>query len=309
MTPDRPVHLPSIEGLRAVEATARLCSFEKAALELNLTPSAVSKRVITLERLTGVPLFHRRANSLTLSEAGATYVTQAREVLRMLGTMHQDLGSTRPQRLKVTATPTFARQILAPNLPSFATYAPGIDLDLIVVAPLLDAPRTGADVEIRHGQGMVANALPLLHDVVTPMASPDYLRSAPPTHAPVDICRLTWLRTPLEPWAPWLHMARIAVDEPEGGPKFSDLGLVYEAAVNGQGVTLCRPSLVGDWMARKALQPLFNIYAKPAGTYYLLPRSHGEATEAFVQWLQSLCHQLAARNLDIACSFFRTPPG
>lgn len=309
MTPDRPVHLPSIDGLRAVEATARLCSFEKAALELNLTPSAVSKRVITLERLIGVPLFHRRANSLTLSEAGSTYVAQAREVLRMLGAMHQDCGSTRLQRLKVTATPTFARQILAPNLPSFARYAPGIDLDLIVVAPLLDAPSTGADVEIRHGQGLVANALPLLHDVVTPMASPDYLRSAPPIHAPADIQQLTWLRTPLEPWAPWLQTAHIAVDEPVRGPKFSDLGLVYEAAVNGQGVTLCRPSLVGDWMARKALRPLFDIYAKPVGSYYLLPRNQDEATEAFVQWLQSLCVQLAAKNLDLARSFFGTPPG
>ncbi|MFM7505188.1 MAG: LysR family transcriptional regulator, partial [Rubrivivax sp.] len=53
--------LPSVDGLRAFEAAARLGSFERAADELHVTASAVSKRVAVLEELVGAPLFVRGA--------------------------------------------------------------------------------------------------------------------------------------------------------------------------------------------------------------------------------------------------------
>lgn len=302
--PSRPIHLPSIEGLRAVEATARLCSFERAALELSLTPSAVSKRVMTLERLLGVALFIRKPNSLVLTEAGAIYVDQAREVLRMLAAMHRDARLPKVQRLKITSTPTFARQILAPNLISFSDRHPDIELELIVIAPLPEAPATGVDVEIRHGRAGAPDREQLMNDVITPMASPQYIRASPPLRSPADVRQLTWLNTPFESWAPWLQVARLDGEVSEKCPKLLDLGLTYEAAVKGQGVAMCRPSLVGDWLERGDLQPLFDVYATPPGNYYLLPGSARDSTDTFVRWLRSLCNGLAERNLRIAQSHF-----
>ncbi len=307
MHSSRPIHLPSIEGLRAVEATARLCSFERAALELSLTPSAVSKRVMTLERLLGVALFTRKANSLLLTEAGTIYVDQAREVLRMLTVMHRDARLEMVQRLKVTSTPTFARQILAPHLISFSERHPDIELELIVIAPLPDAPATGADVEIRHGRIGASHGAPLMSDVITPMAAPQYIRSSPPVRSPADLRQLTWLNTPFESWTPWLQVARLDGEAPKKCPKFLDLGLTYEAAVKGQGVAMCRPSLVGDWLERGDLQPLFDIYATPPGHYYLLPGSARDSAETFMGWLRSLCNSLAERNLRIARDRFSKP--
>lgn len=304
MPPSSPIRFPSIEGLRALEATARLCSFERAAHELSLTPSAVSKRVMTLENLLGISLFTRRANSLALTAAGSTYVEQAREVLRMLAAMHRDAHLSKIRRLKVTATPTFARQILAPNLSSFASDYPGIELELLVIAPLLDAPSTGADVEIRHGSRGIGNGQQLMHDVVTPMASPEFIRTLPPLRSPTDLKHVKRLSTPFESWEQWFRLAQVDCCESDRGSRFLDLGLAYEAAVNGQGVALCRPSLMGDWLERKALQPLFDVFAAPTGSYYLLPGSECQGTESFKDWLRALCSRVAERNLQIARSYF-----
>jgi len=83
------IRLPSTEGLRAFEAVARLGSFERAAHELSLTASAVSKRVSSLEEVAGTSLFTRKANALVLTDAGMDYATRSSEVLRQLMAMPQ----------------------------------------------------------------------------------------------------------------------------------------------------------------------------------------------------------------------------
>ena len=65
--------LPFLNGIRAFEAAARAESFAKAAGELNVTPAAVSRMVQLLEQRLGVSLFERRANRLTLTDAGRAY--------------------------------------------------------------------------------------------------------------------------------------------------------------------------------------------------------------------------------------------
>ena len=73
------VRFPSIEGLRAFEAVARLGSCERAADELAVTASAISKRVATLEDLLGTPLFSRSLRALSLTAAGREYLEQVRK--------------------------------------------------------------------------------------------------------------------------------------------------------------------------------------------------------------------------------------
>ena len=120
---------PSIDGLRAFEAAARLGSFERAAEELSVTPSAVSKRVATLEELLGTPLFTRSARALVLTAAGKEYLAQVGTALGLLAAvpLHQR-AAQRAQRLRVTAPPTFARQVLVPHLEPFTRRHPQIEL-------------------------------------------------------------------------------------------------------------------------------------------------------------------------------------
>ena len=69
-----PPRLPSIDGLRAFQTVAGLGSLERAGEQLNITASAVSKRIATVEYLIGTPLFNRSAKTLSLTATGMEYL-------------------------------------------------------------------------------------------------------------------------------------------------------------------------------------------------------------------------------------------
>ncbi|NUP86278.1 MAG: LysR family transcriptional regulator, partial [Burkholderiaceae bacterium] len=83
----RDLRLPSIDGMRAFEAAARLGTFERAADELAITASAASKRVGTLEELLGTGLLVRTGKTLALTAAGKEYLAQVRTALGLLAAM------------------------------------------------------------------------------------------------------------------------------------------------------------------------------------------------------------------------------
>jgi len=290
------VRYPSIDGLRAFECTARLGSFERAADELAITASAVSKRVATLEELLGIALFTRNGRHLSLTAAGKEYLAQTGAALAMLAAvpLHQR-ASQRVQKLRVRTPPTFARQILVPNLERFTREHPQVELEIVLSIPYLDAGGADADVEVRNGESND----PLLDDVVLPVASPALLARLPPLRTPADLAHAPLLRTPLEPWTPWLRAAGLDWPEPSQGPRLVDLGLTLEAAVSGQGVALARPSLAAPWLQAGVLVPLFGITTRPTSLYHLLPHAgHGAAAE-FATWLRTLCAQVSRDALAL----------
>ncbi len=299
MPADDGVRFPSIDALRAFEAAARLGTFERAADELNVTASAVSKRVANLEELLGTPLFTRQAKSLVLSAAGKEYLEQVRAALGLLAAvpLHRR-AAQRLQRLRVRATPTFARQILVPQLESFTSAHPGIELEVVLSIPFLDsgAAAPEADVEVRTGdpRQRPADAVQLMHDIVLPMASPALLQRLPPLRAPADLQAAPLLRTPLDPWVPWFRAAGLDWPEPAQGPKLVDLGLTLEAAVSGQGVALARPTLARHWLVTGTLQPLFGVSAEPQQQYLAQCASSSEAAQSFLAWLRAVCERASA---------------
>ncbi len=287
---------PSIEGLRAFEAAARLGSLERAAEALHIGASAVSKRISTLEELLGAALLDRTLKPLALTATGKEYLEQVRAALALLAAtpLHRR-SAQRLQRLRITAPPTFARQILVPALPAFTEAHPELELELLLSTPYLDEAGPAADLEIRNGeidaigeQGQV-----LMQDWVTPMAAPALLQRLPALRRPADLAQAPLLRTPLEPWAPWFAAAGLDWGEPAQGMKLVDLGLTLEAAVSGQGVALARPSLARHWLASGALRPMFGIGAAPAWRYYLLPHAAQGPAADFATWLRGECEDAA----------------
>lgn len=294
------LRFPSIDGLRAFEAAARLGTFEKAAEELAVTASAVGKRIVAVEELLGTPLF-QRGPRLTLTPAGKEYLTHVRAALGLLAAAPQHRrGARRVQRLRVSTPPTFARHILVPELPAFTEAHPAVELEVVLSIPFLDAAGTEADVQVqvRHGDAAAAGGTVLMPDVVLPMAAPSLLSRLPPLRTPADLARAPLLRTPLEPWTPWFEAAGLSWVEPDQGPRLLDLGLTLEAALGGQGVALARPSLARTWLENGALVPLFDVQATPAHQYHVLPHATGGAAAAFAQWLQRSCERIAREALE-----------
>ena len=308
------LRFPSIDGLRAFEAAERLGSFERAADELAISASAVSKRLATLEDLLATPLLLRSGKTLALTAAGKEYLTQVRAALGLLAAMplHRR-PSQRLQRLRVTTPPTFARQILVPQLASFTAAHPEIELELLLSIPYLDsAAPQDSDIEVRAGDPATLAGSLLLADRVLPVAAPALIARLPPLRRPADLAHAPLLRTPLEPWTPWLRAAGLPWPEPSSGPRLVDLGLTLEAAVSGQGVALARPSLARHWLATGTLLPLFNITA-PASNPYLLMPFEGDSPDKFsgdgqdhtckrnaaghfAHWLRAVCADAAQQS-------------
>lgn len=296
MPPPDDLRLPSIDALRAFDAAARLGTFERAADELAVTASAVGKRVANLEDLLGTALFVRSGKTLALTTAGREYLQQVRAALGLLAAvpLHRR-AAQRVQRLRVRATPTFARQVLVPQLDGFTAAHPEVELEVLLSIPFHGGEGGAeADVEVRTGEltALPEGATPLMHDVVLPMAAPALLQRLPPMRRPADLAQAPLLRTPLDPWVPWFRAAGLDWPEPTHGPKLVDLGLTLEAAVSAQGVALGRPSLAQHWLATGTLQPLFGITAVPAQQYLLLQQSAAPAALAFVHWLRERCAQV-----------------
>lgn len=299
--PARPIRLPSLDALLAFEAVARCGSFEAAATELALTASAVAKRVAGLEERLDQPLFLRQpARGLSLTPAGHEYLPQVRQALALLQAMplHQRPGTTR-ERLRVSSTPTFARQLLVPALPGFAASHPEVELELTLTVPLLAEGDAGADIEIRHG------AVPddlgpdqvLLHDRLTPLAAPGLLARHAPLATPSDLLALPLLRTPLQPWAPWWRAAGLPdVPEPDEGPRFVDLGLTLAAALAGQGVALARLSLARHELNDGRLVQPFALTVAAERHYGLVCHRPSGAAAAFAAWLHAHCRAVEAEN-------------
>jgi LysR family transcriptional regulator, glycine cleavage system transcriptional activator len=289
---------PSIEALQTFEAACRLGSFERAADELALTASAVSKRITGLEELVGAALVERSSRGhkgLALTVAGKEYLTSVRAVLAQLSgiALHQR-GRQGRARLRVVTPPTFAREILVPNLGRFTALQPELDLELVVAIPYLEIAPPEAEVRVNFGLPEIAGE-PLLFEesqvyIATHLIVENkVIRSA-------DILKFPLLRCPIEPWQPWFAAAGLTWDEAAlpSAPTLVDFGLALEAAASGQGVTLTRPSIARRFVARGELAAPFGVRSRAGTGYCLQVAQASSAALVFAQWLRGLCAELSA---------------
>lgn len=283
----RPQRLPPIHALAAFESAARLGGFAQAAAELSITPSAVSHRIRQLESQLGENLFDRSPTGVRLSEAGQRYLGGVREAFDKLANLARD-DSPRVLRLRVGAPPTFARNLLIPRLPDFYRQWPDVEIEIAVEAPMQDKPERH-DIDIRFGSGRFDERVTtkLFDDVAVALAAPG-VQSERALNQPADLERAELLRSPLVPWRPWFAAAGLDWPEPARGPRFTDLGILLEAAASGLGVAVCTRRIAGRWIDSGQLVPLFGIAVPAASTYYtLVQRDQALRPEVagFLEWL------------------------
>jgi LysR family transcriptional regulator, glycine cleavage system transcriptional activator len=288
------LRIPPIQCLLTFEALARLRSVTQAAEELCVTPSAVSHRVKQLEQILGVKLFGRADFSLTTE--GSEYLAHVREGLATLQRFPSSQITPGRRKLRLAVTPTFARSMVMPKLKLFAEAYPEIDLTLQVSIPLLDVVAEDADLTIRFGTGRYADVehLCLMKDVVTPLASPAFVREHGPFEVAEDLEGVPLLRSPLEPWRTWFAAQHLDWPEPNDGSQFNDIGLMCDGAAAGMGVALVRHKLGAPWMENGSLvrlgeSPVFRTDIPSPHAHYLCWRTgtmdRWECV-AFAEWLK-----------------------
>ncbi|MDP6707570.1 MAG: LysR family transcriptional regulator [Alphaproteobacteria bacterium] len=140
------------DKLRIFHAVAQAGSFTHAGEELHLSQSAVSRQVSALEDDLAVPLFHRHARGLILTEPGELLYRTAHEIFGKLSTVQAILSDSRAQpvgELRVTTTVGFGSTWLTPRIGEFMEAYPDIAVSLICDDRELDLGMREADVAIR----------------------------------------------------------------------------------------------------------------------------------------------------------------
>lgn len=172
---------PPIQWLPAFEASARLLSFKKAALQLNVTPPAVSQQIKTLEEYLGKKLFDRTERQLQLTEAGHFYYQVATEVMKAHKQGFQEFDRRFNNRILQVSTPLYiAQELLIPNYMGFKDYAASTELRISTGTDYIDFNDHTADAAIRFGSGQWDDLDCRLLSAVelSPVCSPDYLTNS-----------------------------------------------------------------------------------------------------------------------------------
>ena len=293
--------LPSLDLLRGFEAAARNLSFTKAASELFVTQSAVSRQIKALEAQLGMALFRRHHRDLRLTEDGQTLYKTAGEVLRLVREVAGKLSARPSGMLTVTTTISFAALWLVPRLNEFRRLHPGIDMRLAATNEIQELERERIDVAIRYCTPKAAGggAVRLFGELVFPVCS-KALFPGRRLKSPRDLSGQVLLhyddperRYPWLSWDAWFELTRVQAVKPAGALRFSHYDHMMQAAVEGQGIALGRSRFVSTWIKLgRLIRPFGNRYmCSPADSRaYFLVVSPGSGMRPevaeFSGWLQ-----------------------
>lgn len=283
-------YLPSISALLAFEAVARLGSATRAASELSLTQSAISRQLKTLEEQLGVALLTRQGRQMVLTDAGLSYVGDVRAILTRLAQASVS-ARTNPTggSLNLAILPAFGMHWLAPRLRDFAQSHPEVTVNLSTrLRPFaIEQSPFDAAIHFGHEDWPEVQYLPLMPETVVPVCAPSLL--AAPMKEPAGMLQQSLLHLETRPkgWARWL--SALGVDaKPPAGMIFDQFSTMAQAAIHGLGVALLPTFFADPYLKDGQLVLASEQTTQSIGSYYLVwPRDVPESAAliSFRNWL------------------------
>jgi LysR family glycine cleavage system transcriptional activator len=297
--------LPPLTELRAFEAAARHLSFQRAAAELHVTPTAISHQIKLLERHCGWALFRRRPRPLKLTAAGEALFPVLRDGFEAFADVLARVRSnTMGGRLRITATNAFAARWLLPRLPNWRAAHPRLKLDIIGTDSVLDLAAGEADVAIRYTREPPSgvHCTELMRDTFCVVASPRLVGDQGESLSPAELANFPlieseWPSTDLDApnWRRWQIMARRRRNRVPDLARQQSLAFreelhAIEAAISGQGIAICSDVLVAPELASGALVQVSKLTLPGYGFYLVHLSGHPKVTliSAFVEWARSM---------------------
>lgn len=288
-------YTPTIQELRALVACAELGSASRAAEALNLTQSAVSRAIRSLEDRLGVRLFRRVRQRLLLSDAGRAMVRDAGVILGDLDAaarMVMAFGGGEGV-LRLAVLPTFATTWLIPKLDGFNSVSPETAIDITSALDPVDFHDSPFDAAIQRASMARAGTtiVPLMHERLIVVGAPQLLPAGgDPT--PAGIARLPLIQQATRPglWAEWFAAAGLGAVERLRGPRFQHFDMVIAAARAGLGLALLPDIFVAPDIEAGRLRRIGHLsLAGPAPYALIYPagRPMSSSLEAFASWLRS----------------------
>jgi LysR family glycine cleavage system transcriptional activator len=285
--------LPSLTCLESFECVARHGSISRAAAELNVTQSAVSRQILQLEELLDVALFERVRQRVVITDAGKIYLKDVNRIMIDLKDSTSKImacgGS--PSILNLAVLPTFATQWLVPRLSIFLRKNPDVTVNFATRTTQFDFETEPFDAAIHYGIASWPGAVThhLMDEDTVAVCSPKF-QAASRIKKPADLVGTTLLHqsTRASAWAEWFSVLGVDNSHPLRGPRFEQFSMIAQAAACGLGVALLPKLLIEDELASGKLSLLFSHSVRSANAYYVaVPESKisSPLVTAFTHWI------------------------
>ncbi|QFT83477.1 Glycine cleavage system transcriptional activator [Halomonas sp. THAF12] len=286
-------HLPTLSAMQCFEASARHLSFTRAAEELSLTQSAVSKQVAQLESVLEHPLFRRVRKRLQVTPEGSLYLTEVRKVLAQveMSTRYMQSYGGQSEVLNVTTLPTFGARWLIPRLNGYRFRHPGVYLNIANRVEPFDLEEERVDVAFFFGHGAwpKAECIKLLDETMVPVCAPTVVPVGGIDN-PLALTELVLLQSATRPeaWHDWFEAQGCYTVHSYHGPRFDTFYMAVSAARAGCGVALVPRFLVEEELAAGQLTIPWAFALTSRDAYYLAyPEYKGEVAKVrgFIDWI------------------------
>ncbi|WP_159916040.1 LysR substrate-binding domain-containing protein [Pantoea sp. 18069] len=273
------MHSPSMSELHAFATAVRLGSFSRAAAELCVTQSAVSRAVARLELHYGMPLIKRNAHSLSLTPVGRELLDAVREPLGAIEEVSARLRVLPPDRpLHLAVVPTFASVWLIPRLRGFQEMHPGIKLNFVPYSKAEDFSGAVPDAAVLTGLG--PEDWPQCHcDYVigremVPICHPARLQQRLAQglwRRPGDLASEPLLYHTTAPgnWTQWLRAVHAGRTAPNLTTAFDQVSMLIQAVIADMGVALVQRCLVKEALQSGAVAVPFDLPIALQRGYFL----------------------------------------
>ncbi|PRH89548.1 LysR family transcriptional regulator [Labrys okinawensis] len=279
-------HIPSLNALRAFEAAGRHGRMTRAAEELNVTHSAISRQIQHLEQVLGVPLFEGPKNRLRLTDAGSALLAGLVKAFDQIDISVRSVADTEQGSLDISCPGTFTMRWLIPRLYRFQAAFPEIEVRLTASSRPVDFSRDGFDVAIRVGiapwpEG--ADVIDLFPEQTGPVLAPSLAAASSAGLAGVPQLHT---RTRLRAWGDWHARSGQSI---AAGPRvdYEHFYFMLEAARAGLGVCVAPwPYVSEDIHSGRLLAPMG--FLDSGHTYVALRRaSRNRKSSLFCDWLRA----------------------
>ncbi len=270
---------PPLSAVLAFVRVAHHASFTRAAVELEVSPSALSQTVRALETYLGVRLFNRTTRRVGLTEQGERFLQQVSPGLRQIDAAFADLDFLRDRpagRLRINLPRIAAELLVLPRLPAFLARYPEVQVELFIDPALADLVEGGFDAGIRLGESLGKDmvALPVgpqQRQVV--VATPGYFRQRPPPGTPQALVEHECIRYRrsngrLMAWE-FTREGRDFEVEVAGRLIVNESELALRLTRAGLGLTQVFEAQVGEDLASGRLQRVLDDWQAPFPGFYI----------------------------------------
>ncbi|TFW19386.1 LysR family transcriptional regulator [Duganella callida] len=294
------IDAPPLAGLFTFECVARHLNFARAAQELAVTPTAISRTIKVLEAQLQVRLFNRTTRSVALTEAGTRLLRTLAPALEQIRMSVQQAGLASGQptgTLRINTSYVAYMVLIRPHLAGFLAACPGVNLELAMDNQLSDVVAAGFDAGIRLGHALQRDMIAVLlspPQVRTVVAAPSYLAAHGTPKKPEDLLGHACIRQRFGAAGRYYDWRFIKGGKPvqidvQGRLVYDEMRAVTGAAADGLGLAYVFEQFAAAELAAGQLQPVLERYRLPGEAFYLYypNRAHMPAKlRAFIDYFQ-----------------------